>query len=158
MEEMIEKIYNHLLVYVDENNIVHPFGDIYGPLTTENHRAKTYQAFKDIDNSLRPDDHQIIMLQKVSVYNNFLVFTNATNYKKSDKCNTIILYSTSELTNYQKEIARYCLEQFRKDNIFVEVGLFDKGQLSPTTIDKYNSLISSETTVSKQKIKQRVMI
>ena len=109
MEEMIEKIYNHLLVYVDENNIVHPFGDIYGPLTTENHRAKTYQAFKDIDNSLRPDDHQIIMLQKVSVYNNFLVFTNATNYKKSDKCNTIILYSTSELTKYQKKIARYFL-------------------------------------------------
>lgn len=147
MEEIINEIYSKMFVYFGESVEMLSEGEI-GSNDTGYHKRVIHnlilQELNVQDILFDPNDEVHTSLSKLSLTTNFLAFLNSTIDIAGNKFVAIGMYVTNELNEKQKSLAKACLTQLKKDNTYVEIGMFDNGNINFLTPDQFEEIIDCQ--------------
>lgn len=153
MKTIIDEIYNKMFVYFGESIEMFSCGDITQQSASNYHKELVHNLIVqklDVQKEIfNPNDEVYDNLMKLSLTTNFVSFINATIFVGDIKYTCIGMFLTSNINEKQRKIATYCLEQFKKDNVNVEVGLFDEGKLNILMPDEFIKSINSSEQNTK---------
>lgn len=161
MEKIINEIYNKMFVYFGESIEMYSMGDINSSEDKKDETSHKYLVHNFIishsgveDNTFDPNAEIHDSLSKLSLSTNFLSFINATRFYKGEKFTVIIIYLTKGINEDQKFIVSKCLEQFKKDNVYTEIGGLDKGKLTELSPDKLDEYFSKDQPKVLERVNQ----
>ena len=149
MEKIMNEIFNNLLVYIQEDGTLLPIigGNVF---SNSNHQKIFNECVLGsgiLNGSYDLNDNMIINANKMAENNKFLMFLNVTSYNKSDKCDSIVIYASKDLTVEQRNVVNECYDAFKKMKMVVSF-VFDKDQAPiQCLLDDYIELINSENKI-----------
>ena len=151
MEKIINEIYSKMFVYFGES-VVFSEGEIGSNGTGSNDTGYHKRVIHNLivqklnvqDILFDPNDEVHTSLSKLSLTTNFLAFLNSTIDIAGNKFVAIGMYVTKELNEKQKSLAKACLTQLKKDNTYVEIGMFDNGNINFLTPDQFEEIINCQ--------------
>ncbi len=145
-EKVIKDISQNLLVYIREDGNLLP---IYGGgIDSKSNHEPLFNKYVIgsglLNGSFDTNVPMINNLMEIAKNNQFLMFCNAS----SSKNKLIIIYASEQLTSIQRNIAKYCMECFKKFGVSVVLGVFNhEGNICKYSPDEFVKMIENEKSV-----------